>query len=36
MTFYTVHGDVFAWLCAVVAIAAIGAAWFIGQSKCSA
>ncbi len=36
ITFYTGHGDVFAWLCAVVAIAAIGAAWFIGQSKCSA
>jgi len=36
VTFYTRHGDIFAWLCAIVAIAAIGSAVSISRSKRSA
>jgi apolipoprotein N-acyltransferase len=31
LTFYTVHGDVFAWLCAVLSIGVVG--WSIGKRK---
>ena len=36
VTFYTRHGDIFAWVCAVIAIAAIGSAAFVSRSKRSA
>jgi apolipoprotein N-acyltransferase len=31
LTFYTVHGDVFAWLCAILSIGVVG--WSFGQRK---
>jgi apolipoprotein N-acyltransferase len=36
VTFYTRYGDIFAWVCTVIAIAAIGSAAFVSRPKRSA